>query len=62
MNISRIWTLVQTKVSFVQFTVLFVGLFIEYFIPKTFTVYQTFAISPLAMFFVEFLSLFGLFA
>ena len=47
------------QISSVQFTVLFVRLFIEYSIPQTFTVYQTLAISLLAMFFVKFSSLFG---
>ena len=45
--------------KFVQFTVFFIQLFIEYSFPQTFTVYQTLAISLLAMFFGEFLSLFG---
>ena len=36
------------QVSSVQFTVLFIRLFIEYSFPQTFRVYQTLAISLLA--------------
>ena len=39
------------QVSFVLFTVLHSGIFVGYSIPQTFTVYQTLAISLLAMFF-----------
>ena len=43
------------QISSVQFSEFFVRLFIEYSIPQTFRVYQTIAISLLAVFFVKFL-------
>ena len=48
------------QISSLQFTVLFVGLFVGYSIPQTFTVYQTLAISQLAVFFGKFLGFLGL--
>ena len=48
------------QVSFALFTVLNSGFFVRYSIPQTFAVYQTLAISLLAMVFGEFLGFLGL--
>ena len=47
------------QVSSVQFSIFFIGLFIKYSIPQTFTVYQTLAISLLAVFFGQVFEIFG---
>ena len=47
------------QISSVQFTVLFVRFFASYSIPQTFTVYQTLAISLLAVFLGKCLGFFG---
>ena len=46
------------QVSFALFTVLNSGYFVNSSIPQTFTVYQTLAISLLAVFFAKFLGFF----
>ena len=48
------------QVSFIVFTVLYSSFFVNYSIPQTFTVYQTLAVSLLAMFFGKFLGFLGL--